>query len=195
MKSKITTTKIIDYKKSKLKAPIIKELKNRFSPRFFSGESLNKLTLDSMFEAARWAPSAYNFQPWYFYFANKNTLSYKNIISCLPERNKWAETSSTLIIACYIKKRENKTNRYAKYDLGSAVMSMIIQAQSLGVKCRQIGIFNHKKVIELLDIKKEQEPFVIIAVGKIGDYQKIDKDLLAKELHKRERKTSITCKK
>lgn len=195
METKITTKKIIDYKKSKLKFPIIKELESRFSPRFFLNEPIKKDVLNSMFEAARWAPSAYNYQPWYFYFTQKGSIAYNNIISCLPERNKWAETSSVLIVACYIKKRENKINRYAKYDLGSAVMSMITQARSSNVYCRQIGIFNHRKILKLLNINNEQEPFVVVAVGKIGDYKKIGQELFVKEFQKRERKANIVCKK
>jgi len=195
MQNKITTKKIINFKKSKLKFPIIKELEERFSPRLFSEETINKNILNSMFEAARWAPSAYNFQPWYFYFTQKDSVIYKHILSCLPERNQWANTAQVLVVACYLKKRENKTNKYAKYDLGSAVMSMIIEAKSLGIYCRQIGIFSHKRMIKLLNINNEQEPFVVLAVGKIGDYTKIDQELLKKEFQKRERKINIVSKK
>lgn len=191
---KITTKKIINFKKTKLKFPIIKELSSRFSPRFFKEDVVSKKVLNSMFEAVRWAPSAYNYQPWYFYWSQKNSIFYKKIFSCLFERNQWAKTAPVLIVACYLKERENNINKFAQYDLGSAVMSMITQAQSMGIYARQMGLFDEKKLQKLLKIPDSYAPFVIIAIGKIGDYQKIDNDLLERELQKRERKLSISKK-
>ena len=194
MDKKITTKKIIEFKKTKLKFPIVKELKSRFSPRFFKEEKINNKILCSMFEAARWAPSAYNYQPWYFFWSQKDSAAYKKIYSCLSERNQWAKTAPILIIACYLKKREQKINKFAEYDLGLAIMSIIIQAQSSGIYTRQMGLFDVKKLQKLLNISKDYVPLTILAVGKIGDYQKISQDLLERELQKRERKTNISKK-
>lgn len=192
--NKITTKKIIEYKKSKTKHLIIKELKQRFSPRFFKTGQINDRILNSMFEAARWAPSAYNFQPWYFYTAKSGTTTYKKIFSCLSERNQWAKTAPMFIVACYLKERENNINKYAQYDLGLSVMSMVIQAQSFGIYSRQMGLFDAEKLQKSLSIPETYAPFVVIAIGKLGDYSKIDKELLEKELHTRERKISILRK-
>ena len=189
---RITTKKIIKFKKTRLKYPIIKELNSRFSPRFFSGEKIDSKILHSIFEAGRWAPSAYNYQPWYFYWSEKDSIAYKKIISTLSLRNQWAKSAPVLIIACYLKEREDKTNKFAEYDLGSAVMSMITQAQFCGIYARQMGLFDNEKLQKLLNISKEYKPFIVLAIGKIGDYQKIDKELLERELQKRERKISIS---
>ncbi len=191
---KITTKKIIEFKKTRLKFPIIKELKSRFSPRLFKGEKVDSKVLRSIFEAARWAPSAYNYQPWYFYWSEKDSIAYKKIISTLSERNQWAKSAPILVVACYLKEREDKINKFAEYDLGSAVMSMITQAQSCGIYTRQMGMFDNEKLQESLNIPKEYKPFIVLAMGKIGDYQKIDQELLERELQKRERKISISKK-
>ena len=191
---KITTKKLIEFKKTKSKFPIIKELKLRFSPRLFKEEKISDKILNSMFEATRWAPSAYNYQPWYFYWTHQNTPAYKKMFSSLSERNQWAKTAPILIVACYLKEHEQKINRFAEYDLGLAVMSMITQAQSSGIHTRQMGLFDNKKLQKTLSIPKEYVPFIVLAVGKIGDYQKISQDLLERELQKRERKTNISKK-
>ena len=192
MDKKITTKEIIKFKKTKNKFPVIKEIKDRFSPRFFDSKPINNKILNSMFEAARWAPSAYNFQPWYFQYAHQGSLSYNKILSCLPDRNQWAKTAPVFIVACYLKNREGEVNRFAQYDLGSAIMSMIIQAQSMGVYCRQMGLFDADQLQKLLNIDNEQKPFVVLALGKIGDYRKIDQNLFEKEWQKRERKENIS---
>jgi nitroreductase len=189
---KKTTKQIIKFKKTENKFPVIKEIKERFSPRFFDNKPINNKTLNSIFEAARWAPSAYNFQPWYFYYAHQGSLPYNKILSCLSDRNRWAKTAPVFIVACYIKNREGEVNRFAEYDLGSAIMSMAIQAQSMGVYCRQMGLFDADQLQKLLNIDNEQKPFVVLALGKIGDYRKIDQELLEKEWQKRDRKENIS---
>ena len=78
---KITTKRIIEFKKTRLKYPVIKELKSRFSPRFFKEEKIDSKILNSIFEAGRWAPSAYNNQPWCFYWSQKNSFAYKTELS------------------------------------------------------------------------------------------------------------------
>jgi len=73
-------------------------------------------------------------------------------------------------------------------------MSMTIQAQTYDIYTRQMGLFDNEKLQELLKIPKEYKPFIVLAIGKIGDYQKIDQELLERELQKREQKISISKK-
>lgn len=185
------TKDLIKLKKPDLRSPVIKEIENRFSPRYFSDEEVKKEDLNSILEAARWTPSAYNHQPWYFYWTRKGTESFKKILSTLPEFNLWSSGASVLIVACYIDKSDNGKNHFAKYDLGAAVMSLIIQAQSLGFYARQMGIFDKKKLQELLSMDKDHTPYIIIALGKLGDYSTIDKPLLERELQPRKRKEDV----
>jgi nitroreductase len=194
MKSKTTTKKIIKLKKPQLRFPILTELQERFSPRVFSSKKISEAVLNSVFEAARWAPSGYNHQPWYFYWTRQGRPAYGKIISCLSERNHWAKTAPVLIVCCYIKECEHGVNRFAGHDLGAAVMSMIIQAQSCGIYSRQMGLFDGQKLQKSLNIPKGYVPFVIVATGKPGDYTTINEELLARELNKRERKKDIVKK-
>ena len=192
-RNKTTTKKFIEIKKPRLRATILREFSQRFSPRFFSTKPISDKILNSIFEAARWAPSSYNYQPWVFYWASRKSIAHKNIIACLPERNTWAETAPVLIVSCYAEENEN-SNTFTKYDLGLAVMSMIIQAQSSGVYARQIGLFDKKKLQKLLRIPKKYTPFVVVALGKLGDYTKINEELLKRELNKRVRKNDSSKK-
>lgn len=187
----ITTKQIIDLKKPKLKADIIDVLKNRFSLRVFSEEKIKKEDLKKMFEAARWSPSCFNIQPWFFYYAKNGTPGFKRISSSLTEGNSWAKKAPVLIVGCYIDITSHGKNPYAKYDLGQAVFSLVTQAQSLGYYCHQMAGFDKDKIRQDIGIKEPVIPLVAIAVGKIGDYEKADKQIADGDLTKRERKDII----
>lgn len=188
----ITTDQIIDIKKPKLKADVIDLLKKRFSPRVFSDENVGGNDLNSLIEAARWTPSSNNRQPWFFYVSQKDSQSFKKILNCLSESNYWAKNASHLIIGCYLDEDEKGKNNYAQYDLGQAVMSLVIQAQSLGYYSHQMGGFNKDMVKESLIIKAPLYPWVVIAIGKIGDYSKADQILVDKDNKERKRKEIIS---
>lgn len=183
-----TTNQIINLKKPKLKADILEVLKNRFSPRVFSDEKIIDKDLNSIFEAARWAPSSRNRQPWFFYLTKKSSKYFYKFMSVMNESNEWAANSAVLILACYIKEDESGKNRAALYDLGQAIFSLVVQAQSLGYYTHQIGGFDIEKIKKIITFEKNIEPFVFITVGKIGDYSKANKILVAKDNKERERK-------
>jgi len=188
-----TVDDIIKIRKPRPSYQIIKEIENRFSPRYFSDEKIKIDDINSIFEAARFAPSGWNFEPWYFYWTKKNDISYDKIISSLTKYNRFAKTAPVLVVGCFIKKfKGNKS--YYRHDLGAAVMSLVLQAQHLGYYCRQMGDFNKYKLIKLLNLEKAHHPFVIIALGKLGDYRDIDDGLLKRELDPRPRKKDFVKK-
>lgn len=187
----VTTNQIINIKKSELKADIADVLRNRFSPRVFSGEEVEKKDLNSIIEAIRWTPSSSNRQPWFFYVAKNNSTGFKKILSCLSESNYWAKQASYLMVGCYLDEDKNGKNNYGQYDLGQAVMSLVIQAQSLGYYSHQMGGFNKDMVKEVLTIKSPAFPWVVIAIGKIGDYSKVDQILVDKDNKERKRKEDV----
>lgn len=188
-----TKQKIFNIRKPRPRYPVINEIKNRFSPRHFSSEPIPDDHVNSIFEAARWAPSGWNFEPWYFYWAKKGTRPFEKITSCLGEYNRYAEKSPVLIVACYIEKVKGK-KAYFRHDLGAAVMSLTLQAQHLGYYTRQMGEFDEEKLVKLLSIDQSHRPFVIIALGKIGDYKIIDEALLNRELDPKPRKEDFVKK-
>lgn len=190
---KITAKEIIKLRKPQPKYPVIKEIADRFSPRYFAEDKVKTNDINSIFEAARFAPSGWNFQPWYFYWAEKGSNSYDKIFSCLTKYNKFAQTAPVLIISCFIKKFKGEKTYY-RHDLGAAVMSLVIQAQHLGYYCRQLGMFKKNKLIRLFNLSKEHHPFVIIALGKLGDYKNIDDKLLKREMDLKPRKSDFVKK-
>lgn len=189
----ITADEIIKIRKPRPNHTVIKEILDRFSPRYFSDEKVKPDDINSIFEAARFAPSGWNFQPWYFYWTQKKDKSYNKIISCLTKYNRFAKTAPVLVLGCFIKKSKGEKTYY-RHDLGAAVMSLVLQAQHLGYYCRQMGDFNKYKLIKLLNIDNVHHPFVIIAIGKLSDYKNIDAGLLKREIDPRPRKTDFVKK-
>ena len=191
---KITAEDIIKIRKPKTRYPVIQPIADRFSPRHFSSEKISEKDVNSIFEAARLAPSGHNIQPWFYYWTRNTDKSFEKIISCFPESNYWAKTAAVFIVACYLSTDEGKRNPYALYDLGASVMSLILQAQHLGFYGRQIGNCNIKKIKKLLNLNKEHRSFVVIALGKIGDYSKAEEIFLKKDITLFEKKTNIAKK-
>ena len=189
----MTTLKdIINIHKPHPDYKVIKEIAKRWSPRHYSGERIPLDHLNSFFEAARWAPSGHNQEPWQYYVVKKGTSSYKKLFSTLEEYNQlWSNTAPILIVACAITVDKYGKNRFAYYDLGASVFSLVLQAQSLGYYSRQMGLFDKEKVKKHLKLDKKLDPFIIIALGKIGNYKKAPKQVIEYELDPRPRKTNI----
>jgi nitroreductase len=186
---------IIQARTPKTNLPVISNIKKRFSPRVFSGEEINQADVKTMFEAARLAPSGRNIQPWFFYYAKKNTSEYEKLLGCIPERNQWVNSAPIIVIACYIPNEKlDVANKWALYDLGAAVMSLVLQATELGYCCRQIGSFDSDKTKIDLAIPNPLLPYTIVAIGKIGsekDYQNASPEVVAKDLAPNPRKEKI----
>lgn len=163
------TQGLIKLKENKTSLPIADVFRKRFSPRVFLNEKVNEEDLKIILEAARWAPSSYNRQPWYFYIADKDTSFFKQLTRLLSSGNEWAKQVPVLILACYHEKDEMGENDKAQYDLGQAVATLVYQAQILGYYSHQIGGFDAEKVKSL--VNSNHLPFVLIAIGKIGEYE------------------------
>ncbi len=188
----LTTEDILKLKKISPKNPILPVLQERFSPRMLSPENIPDDDIAYFFEASRWAPSSYNRQPWCFYYAKRESESFKNMVSCLSEANQqWAPVSPLLILACYISRDEKGENASAQYDLGQAVMSLSLQAHSMGYYTHQIGGFDKSKAKELLAIRDPITPHVMLTVSRIGDYTKANEYIIMRDNKERERKEHI----
>jgi nitroreductase len=184
--------KILKVRKPKTKYKLIKEMAQRWSPRYFSNEPISENHLKIIFEAARWAPSGHNQQPWYYYYTKKGATAYKKLFSTLDDYNQsWAKTAPLLVLACAIKSNKEGENPFAFYDLGASVICLILQAQSLGYYARQMGLFDKEKVKKFFKLGKKIQPFIVIALGKIGDYQTTPKEIIETELDPRPRKTDL----
>jgi nitroreductase len=174
------------------KHPIHDLLRQRWSPRVFADKMVEPDKLRSCLEAARWAPSCFNEQPWSFLVATKeNKAEYDRLLSCLVEFNQsWAKTAPVLMISVASLKfaRNGKPNRHGFHDVGLAVENMVIQALSLGLLVHQMAGFDLEKTRSTYAIPDGFDPVAAIAMGYIGDPQSLPEDLRKRELEPRTRK-------
>ncbi len=160
-------------------------IRERWSPRAF--DTTRPVSLDDLwrlFEAARWAPSSLNEQPWRFVLTHQqhSPEPYKLLFSALGASNQsWASTAPALILTAVqlVVERTGETNQHAYYDAGQAVAYLTIQAQSQGLAIRQMEGFNHAIAREVCHVPDGFEPAVVMAVGYPGS-----PDLLPSEKHR-----------
>lgn len=182
--------KLLELKKIPVSPKVAQFFQNRFSPRFFQPSQIPEKDIQIIFQAVKLTPSSYNFQPWYFYLFQQENPKFKQIANLLIRQNRWAEKAPLLILACYLENSPYGKNDYAQYDLGQAVISLVYQAQILGYYSHQIAGFDRQKA-KLLVKDKNHIPFVIIALGKIGNYNKAPKEIIEKDYQPRNRKNDF----
>lgn len=148
-------------------------LRDRWSPVCFSSRRIEPEILGSLFEAARWAPSSFNEQPWAFCVATQDQpQEFASMLSCLMEANQvWAKHAYALIIsvAKLALDRNAKPNRHCYDDTGSATQNLMLQAVSHGLFCHPMGGFDGEKARAVLSIPATHEPLTAIAVGYPAD--------------------------
>ncbi|MBA3241905.1 MAG: nitroreductase family protein [Acidobacteria bacterium] len=167
-------------------------IKNRWSPRAFSARAVEPEKLLSLLEAARWAASCFNEQPWNFIVATKEEGGdgYERLLGCLVEANAlWARHAPVLMIsvARLDFKRNGKPNRHALHDTGQAAAHLALQATALGLAVHQMAGFDASKAREQFSIPEGFEPVAAIAVGYPGDPADLPEELRDKELAQRTR--------
>jgi nitroreductase len=171
--------------------PIHDLLRRRWSPRAFDERPVETEKLQSLFEAARWAPSSNNEQPWRFVVATKdNQMAYDRLLACLVEGNrKWAFRAPVLILSVASLNFEDdaKPNRHAFHDTGMAVENLVLQATALGLIVHQMAGFDVEKSRTDLKIPSGYEPVAMIAVGYPGDSAVLPDYLRERELKPRDR--------
>lgn len=180
-------------KPAQMQYPIHDLLKRRWSPRAFSDRPIEPDVLRSLLEAARWAPSSNNAQPWSFIVTTKeDQAAHGRLVSCLMEGNiPWAQRAPVLMVsvARMSFEDEGKPNRHAFHDVGQAVANLSVQATALGLFVHQMAGFHSDKVRELYGIPKEYEPVAAIAIGYPGDLESLPERLKQREAAPRERKS------
>lgn len=173
--------------------PVHDPLRRRWSPRAFSDQSVEPEKLLSLFEAARWAASSFNEQPWYFIVTRKEEPSeFGKMLSCLVENNvTWAKNAPVLMlsVAQLNFAKNGKPNRHAFHDVGMAVANLIIQATTMGLFVHQMAGFSVDKARDLYGIPEGYEPVAAIALGYPGSPDSLSEPLKQRELAPRERKS------
>ena len=170
---------------------IVDLIARRWSPRAFQERPVEPEKLKSLFEAARWAPSSSNEQPWRFLVATKEQRSdYDKLLNCLSERNvKWASRAPLLIlsVASLLFEDDGNPNRHAMHDTGLAVENLVLQATALGLQAHQMAGYDVEKARKECQIPSGFEPVAMIAVGYPGDLAVMPDYLRERELKPRER--------
>ena len=170
--------------------PINDLVKKRWSPRAFGETPVEDEKLKSLFEAARWAPSAFNAQPWRFIIGQKGDETYAKILQSLVEWNQqWAGKAPVLIlnIAAKTFSHNGKPNAIAQYDLGQAVAFMLTEAVNQGLVSHEMSGFDAEVAARLLQIPDDFQAVSVTAIGYYGDADLLPEDMLKSEMEERKR--------
>lgn len=164
----------LDYIKEfrKTEYPIDDLILKRWSPRAFSGENVSREEIMPLFEAAKWAPSANNIQPWRFLFAIKGTENWEIFFNLLSEPNRlWAEKSSVLIavLSQLAPDNDGRINQTAVFDSGAAWQNMALQGSAMGLALHPMSGFDHAAASKLLKLPNNYSINLMVAVGRPGD--------------------------
>jgi nitroreductase len=172
--------------------PVHDLIRERWSPRAFSDKPISPEILRSLFEAARWAPSSSNEQPWAFLVATKaGKESHSKMLSTLVEFNQtWAQTAPVLAVAVseLAFAKSGQPNRNAFYDTGAAVSQLTAEATHRGLLVHQMAGFEPAKVVEHFGVPAGWQPIAAITIGYPGDTESLPEKLRERELAPRERK-------
>jgi nitroreductase len=166
-------------------------IKKRWSPRAFADKAVERKLLRQLFDAARWAPSSYNEQPWRFIVATKDEpQEYTRISQVLGNFNKtWATTAPVLMLTLARNdfEKNQKPNKHAQHDLGQAVSSMSLEATRQDLYLHQMAGILPDKGRELFHIPEHYTPMTMIALGYMGDIEALPEALQEKERSNRSR--------
>ena len=167
-----------------------KLITDRWSPRAFDDRAVDYDKIHLLFEAAKWAPSSRNAQPWRFIFATKDMADYKVFIGLMSDVNQqWASTAPLLVmpLAQVISTYKNRSNRLAFYETGMAVGNLLAQATAMELMVHQMSGYDVERAKETLVIPTRYEPMSILAIGYKGEPAKLPSDVAVWEKRERTR--------
>lgn len=167
-------------------------LENRWSPRGFdSTHEVSEEEVHSLIEAARWAPSAMNTQPWGFIVGRRGTETFEKIFGTLMGFNQsWNANVSAIIVALARVEIDGKPIVNAHYDLGQAAAHLTIQAESMGLNVHQMTGFHAEQIAEQFVLPEGYEPYTLIAVGQHSTDDSIDESIRERDASPRGRNSA-----
>lgn len=169
----------------------------RRSIRAFGNQKVTLEQVNKLFDACKWAPSAYNEQPWMYMFALKeNELAFEMFTDCLVEANqKWAKDAQVLMLSLgkKINNQTNSENKYFMHDVGAANAYLCLEAAALGFQAHQMAGFDRKKTIETFNIDEQLFcPVTFIAIGYAADLETLPENIRTAETRIRNRNNNET---
>ncbi|QEH34214.1 malonic semialdehyde reductase [Aquisphaera giovannonii] len=172
--------------------PIHDLLAARWSPYSFTDRPVPEGDLKSIFEAARWAASSYNEQPWRYIVATKaDAEGFDTLLSCLVEANQaWARNAPVLAIGCFsrILAYNGKPNAAAEHDLGAASAALTMEATARGLFVHQMIGIDPERARQLFSVPEDYQPLTGIAIGYLGDAPGLDPKYGERDRAPRQRK-------
>jgi nitroreductase len=170
--------------------PVHELIRRRWSPRAFTGQSVDRYQLAQLFEAARWAPSSSNEQPWTFLIAERGTAGWQKLFDTLvPFNQAWAKAAPMLVLGLARKTfaANNNPNRFALYDLGQAVGKLLVQATALGLSVHQMAGFDAEKARTAFGIPENYEVGSMMTIGHAAHPESLSEQLREREVAPRTR--------
>jgi nitroreductase len=181
------------FKSAETQTEILPSIRDRWSPRAFSSKQVTRELLHKLLEAASWAASSFNEQPWRFFVATRqDNEAFEKALSCLQKGNQeWARYAPVLLLTV-VKDRfskNDKPNRCAEHDLGLAMGNLSIQATAEGLVVHQMAGIEVDKIRELYGVPEGYHPVTALAIGYQGDPDSLPEGWMKEsELAKRTRK-------
>jgi nitroreductase len=170
--------------------PLHPLLADRWSPRAFDPTArLTGQQVGALLEAARWAPSAANSQPWRFLLAPRGSADFDRIFATLaPGNQAWAGAASALVVVAAATVDDSGTPApWALYDTGQAVAHLSTQASHEGLSVHQMGGFDPAAVAQVFELDAALTPIVVLAIGNRSDVAGLPEPLAARETAPRTR--------
>jgi nitroreductase len=175
---------LINDRTAQTDAPVLDIVSERWSPRIYDGHSpVNEDALRSALEAARWAPSAYNRQPWRFLVTRRGSSAHETVLNSLIGFNQgWAKDAGALVVVLTETVGEDGSPLpEARYDAGQAAAYFTIQAHANELLVHQMSGFDPAVVSQAFSLDETLVPLTVIAVGVLGDAGDADDAVLARE--------------
>jgi nitroreductase len=191
MSSPVSSSKTSLSKPADSPADLHPFVRDRWSPRAFSDQSVSVSDLHTLLEAARWAPSSTNYQPWRFIVARKeDQAAFQKILHVLVEGNQgWAKQAPVLVLAVAKKTWDNgSVNPWAFHDVGLALGTFVFQASALGLSVHMMGGFDPDQAQREFHIPEDYRAITAVAVGYPGDPATLPEKLHQREIAPRTRK-------
>ncbi len=167
-------------------------IRRRWSPRAFDAtRPVAADTLHTLFEAASWAPSSSNEQPWLFAYAHRADAEFGKFLACLvPANQVWAKDAAVLVLALArtTTAATGKPNAYAAHDTGAATTTLLLQATEMSLHGHVMAGFDKAKARVDFELPESVEPLTLIALGYLGDADALAEPLKGRELAPRTRK-------
>lgn len=177
MNTLVTTDRKTNYS-------ISPQLVERWSPRAMSGESIHNDDLMALFEAARWAPSSYNNQPWRFMYAPRDNQNWDTFFNLMIDFNKdWAKNAAVLVVVISKKTFDfnGKPSRTHSFDAGAAWENLALEASARGIIAHGMEGFDYDKAKSDLNIPDDYSVECMIAIGKPGRKEDLPLELQERE--------------